>query len=249
MKKRVFFLTPIILIAFALAFSPAIANADHIIKGKKHTDAFNMMGRSEPEKDEDTTTWLGKDKMRQDVGEVTTLIRLDKNKMYMINHSEKSYSEMDLPFDLEKMLPPEAKQMMDAMDISSSITDTGETQTINNWKCKKYLVEISVSMMGMGMPIKMDMWTSKDLGVNLNEFKELYTKTLAANPMFKDIIQDFEKIDGYPVVTEFSMDMMGAQQKYREEVISVEKTGVPAGTYDLAEGYTKTTYNPFEQRR
>ena len=249
MKKKVFFLAPAILIIIALAFSPILANADHVIKGKKHTDAFSMMGRSEPAKDEETTTWLGKDKMRQDVGEVTTLIRLDKNKMYMINHSDKTYSEMDLPFKLEEMLPPEAKQMMDAMDISSSITDTGETQTINNWKCKKYLVEISVSMMGMGMPMKMNMWTSKDLGVNMNEFKELYTKTLAANPMFKDFIQDFEKIDGYPVLTEFSMDMMGAQQKYREEVTSVEKTGAPAETYDLPEGYSKTTYNPFDQRR
>jgi hypothetical protein len=249
MKKKVFFVIPIILIAFALAFSPAIANADHLIKGKKHTDAFNMMGQSQPEKDEEMTTWLGKDKMRQDVGEVTTLIRLDKNKMYIINRSDKTYSEMDLPFNLQDMLPPEAQQMLDAMDISSSITDTGETQIINDWNCKKYLVEISVSMMGMGMPIDMNMWTSKDLGVNLSEFKELYTKTLAANPMLKDFIQDFEKIDGYPVLTEFSMDMMGTEQKYREEVVSVEKTGAPAGTYDLPEGYTKSAYNPFDQRR
>jgi hypothetical protein len=135
------------------------------------------------------------------------------------------------------------------MDISSSITDTGETQTINNWKCKKYLVEISVSMMGMDMPITMDMWTSTDLGVDLKEFQELYTKTLAAQPMFKDLIQDFEKMGGYPVLTEFSMDVMGAQQKYREEVISVEKMNAPAGTYDLPEGYTKTAYNPLDQRR
>ncbi|UCE41734.1 MAG: DUF4412 domain-containing protein [Candidatus Aminicenantes bacterium] len=249
MNKKVFFLAPAILVIIAFAFSPILANADHVIKGKKHTDAFNMMGQSQPEKDEETTTWLGKDKMKQDVGETTTLIRLDKNKMYIINHSDKTYSEMDLPFDLEQMLPPEAKQMLDAMDISSSITDTGETKTINDWNCKKYQIEISVSMMGMGMPINMDMWTSKDLGVDLKEFKELYTKTLAANPMFKDFIQDFEKIDGYPVLTEFSMDMMGTEQKYTEEVISVEKMGAPAGTYDLPEGYTKTTYNPFDQRR
>jgi hypothetical protein len=99
------------------------------------------------------------------------------------------------------------------------------------------------------MPIKMDMWTSKDLGVNLNEFKELYTKTLAANPMFKGLIQEFEKMDGYPVLTEFSMDMMGTQQKYKEEVVSVEKKGAPAGTYELPEGYTKTAFNPLDQRR
>jgi len=83
----------------------------------------------------------------------------------------------------------------------------------------------------------------------LNEFRELYTKMLAANPMFKEFIQDFEKIEGYPVLTEFSMDMMGTAQKYTEEVVSVEKTSAPAGTYELPEGYTKTTYNPFDQRR
>ena len=139
--------------------------------------------------------------------------------------------------------------MMDAMDISSSVTDTGETQTINNWNCKKYLVEISVSMTGMDMPIKMNMWTSKDLGIDFDDFKELYTKNLEAQPVFKDFIKDFEKLGGYPVLTEFSMDMMGAQQKYREEVLSVEKKSAPAGTYDLPEGYTKTAFNPFDQRR
>ncbi len=249
MRKSAFLLTSIILIIFSLALSPTVSYADHVIKGKKHTDAFSMMGQSQPAKDEDMTTWIGKDKMRQDVGETTTLIRMDKNKLYIINHSDKNYSEMDLPFKLEDVLPPEAKQMMDAMDISSSITDTGETQTINNWNCKKYLVEISVSMMGMGMPIKMNMWTSKDLGIDLKEFKNLYTQTLASNPMFKDFIGEFEKIDGYPVLTEFSMDMMGTEQKYTEEVLSVEKTSPAAETYELPEGYSKTAYNPFDQRR
>lgn len=247
MTRRVIDLTAVVLIIFALAFIPSTVQADHVIKGKKHTDAMSMMGQ--PEKDEDTTTWLGKDKMRQDVGDVTTLIRMDQNKMYIINHSDKTFSEMDLPLNLDAILPPEAKQMMDAMDISSSITATGEKQTINDWTCEKYLVEISVSMMGMEMPIKMDMWTSKDLGVNLNEFKELYTKTLEMNPMFKDFIGEFEKIDGYPVLTEFSMSMMGTEQKYKEEVVSAEKMNPPAGTYDLPEGYTKTAFNPFDQRR
>jgi len=241
--------TSVTLFIIALVFSPALAHADHLIKGKKHTDAFSMMGQSQPEKDEDMTTWLGNDKMRQDVGDVTTLIRLDNNKMYIINHADKTYSEMNLPFDLEEMMPPEAKQMLDAMDISSSVTDTGETKTINGWNSKKYLVEISVSMMGMDMPITMDMWTSKDLGVDMKEFKELYTKTLAANPMFQDFIEDFDKMEGYPVLTEFTMDVMGAQQKYTEQVTSVEKKAAPAGTYELPEGYTKTAYNPFEQRR
>ncbi len=249
MKKRLVFMIPALLFMISLVLSPAIMKADQVIKGKKHTDAFSMAGQSQPAKDEETTTWLGKDKMRRDEGELTTLIRLDINKMYMIDHTDKTYSEMDLPFDLEAVLPAEAKQIMSSMDISSNITDTGETRTINDWKCKKYLVEISVSMMGMSMPIQMDMWTSDDLGIDMDQYKKLYAETLALNPMFQDFIEEFKKMEGYPVLTEFSMSMMGTEQKYREEVVSVEKKEAQADTYELPEGYTKTPFNPFDPRR
>jgi hypothetical protein len=249
MKKRWVFMIPALLFMISLVFSPSPLKADQVTKGKKHTDAFSMMGQSQPAKDVDVITWLGKDKMRRDEGDLTTLIRLDKNKMYIINHADKTYSEIDLPFDVEAALPAEAKQMMSTMDVSSTITDTNETQTINNWKCKKYLVEISVSGMGMNIPISMDIWTSNDLGIDLDQYKKLYAETLALNPWFQDFIEEFKKMEGYPVLTEFSMNMMGADQKYREEVLSVEKLDAPAGTYDLPEEYTKTAFNPFEQRR
>jgi len=42
------------------------------------------------------------------------------------------------------------------------------------------------------------------------------------------------------------LNMMGAEQKYKEEVISVEKIKAPAETYDLPQGYTKTAFNPLE---
>jgi hypothetical protein len=249
MKKRALFVIPALLILMNLVFFPSLLKADQVIKGNKHTDAFSMAGQSYPAKDEETTTWLGKDKMRRDEGETTTLIRLDENKMYVIDNTDKTYSEIDLPFDVEAALPPQAKQIMSDMEISSKVTDTGETQAINDWKCKKYLVDISVSMMGMSIPIKIIMWTSTDLDVDMDDYKKLYSEVLSLNPMFKDFAEEFEKIDGYPVLTEFSMDMMGAEQKYTEEVLSVEKKEAPAGTYNLPEGYTKTTFNPFEQRR
>jgi hypothetical protein len=178
-----------------------------------------------------------------------TLVRYDLNKIYLVTHSKKTYSEIDLPLDMETVLPPEAKQMLDQIEVSSSVTDTGETKTINNWKCKKYLVEIGVSMMGMSMPITMDFWTSKDLGIDEELYKKFYAETLSLNPMFQDMVNEFKKIEGYPVRTEFSMSMMGAEQKHWEEVVSVEKMSPPDGTYNLPEGYTKTEFNPFEQQR
>ena len=249
MKKSAIVVSLTFLFMLSLVFTSPPAQADQVIKAKRHTDAFSMMGQSQPAKDEEVTTWLSKDKMRRDEGDTMTLVRYDLNKIYWVNHPKKTYSEIDLPLDMETVLPPEAKQMLDQMEVSSSITDTGETKTINNWQCKKYLFEISVSMMGMSMPIKMDFWTSKDLGIDEEMYKKFYADTLSMNPMFQDMVDELKKIEGYPVRTEFSMSMMGAEQKYWEEVVSVEKMSAPAGTYDLPEGYTKTEFNPFEQQR
>jgi hypothetical protein len=249
MKKRQIFLIPVLFIILSIMLSPSLATADYLIKGRKHTDAFSMMGQSQPAKDEDITTWLSKQKMRRDEGDTTTLIRFDQNKLYMISHSDKTYSEMDLPIDLEKAIPPQAQQMLQSMQMTSKVTNTGKTQTINNWKCNQYLVEIAVTMMGMSMPIKMDIWTTEDLGVDTEMYKRFYAETLSLNPMMKDFAEEFNKMEGYPVLTRFTMDIMGNEQKSEEEVLSAEKKDAPAGTYDLPQGYSKAAYNPFQQQK
>jgi hypothetical protein len=211
----------------------------------KHTDAVTMMGQTQPAKDVEGVTWISKDKMSTSEGDVVTIIRFDINKIYQINHSKKTYSEIDLPVDLEKTLPPQGKQMLDMMEASVKVADTGETLKIKEWDCKKYLVEIDVSMMGMTMPMKMNIWTSQDIDINLDLYKKFNSEITEMNPFVKGFAEEFKKIRGYPILTEFSMKMMGTESKYREEVISVEKKDAPAGTYDLPEGYTKTAFNPF----
>jgi len=69
------------------------------------------------------------------------------------------------------------------------------------------------------------------------------------NPMFKDAMAELEKMEGITVLQKFSMTMMGAEQKFQEEVISVEKKDAPAGTYELPQGYTKKAYNPYAQKK
>lgn len=251
MRKKLFFWFTALVFAFSIILCPTQAKADIYIKKIKHTDAVTIMGQTQPAKDEEGATWMAKEKMREDEGEnKTTIIRLDLNKIYVIDHTQKTYSEIDLPIDLEKMLPAEAKQMMQMMQVTPKVTETNETKKIKDWNCKKYIVEIGISMMGMNMPMKMEMWVSKDLGIDLKLYEKFYTEFLGLQPMFKDFAEEFKKIEGYPVLTLFSMTMMGTETKYQEEVVSVEKKDAPAGTYDLIQGYSKTeTFNPFQQRR
>jgi len=236
------------LFAISLFFFPTLIKADVLIKKIKHTDkTIDMMGQPQPSKDEEGIVWMAKDKMRDDMGETSIIVRFDLKKIYIIDHSKKTYSETDLPIDLEKVIPPEAKQIMKMMQVTTNFSVTNETQKIKNWDCKKHLVEITVSMMGMKILIKMEIWASKDLGINLNAYHKSYSAILSTNPFTKGLSEEVKKMEGYPVVTIYSMTISGTETKYREEVVSVEKKGAPAGIYDLPQGYKKIPFNPLGQ--
>ena len=250
MKKKIVLGSIVTIFALMLIIFPQQGKADFFIKKFRHTDAVTIMGQTQPAKDEESLTWMGKDRMRQDEGNnKTTIVRFDLQKIYIIDHSQKTYSEIDIPIDFEKILPDQAKQMMQMMQVTPKVTKTEETQKIKDWNCLKYLVEIDISMMGMSMPMKMEMWVSKDLGIDLKAYEKFSSELLSLQPMFKNFAEEFKKIEGYPVLTLVSMEMMGTETKSREEVLLVEKKDPPAGIYDLPDGYTMTAYNPFEQRR
>ena len=251
MNKKIALWSTILVFVFSIALFPNPAKADIYIMKMKHTDAVTIMGQTQPEKDEEGVTWMSEEKMREDEGtSKSTIVRFDLKKIYVIEHDKKEYAEINLPIDFEQILPPEAKQMAQMMQVTAKVTETEETQKIKDWDCKKYLVEISLSMMGMNMPMKMEMWATKDLDIDLDLYEKFYTEILALQPMFKGFIEEFKKIEGYPVVTDMTMNMMGSEMKSHEEVVSVEKKDAPDGTYDIPGGYTKSpTFNPFDQKK
>jgi hypothetical protein len=235
-----------LLFSFFPLLSPSSAKADIIIKKSKYTES-TVMGQPQPAKNEEGKTWIAKDKMREDMAESSIIVRLDLNKIYTIDHSTKTYSEIDLPVELDKVIPPEAKQMLNVMQTkSSSVKETAETQNIRDWLCQKFLVDVEISMMDMDLPLKMEIWASRDLGIDLTSQKKFSDAILSLNPFTEGLIDEFKKIEGYPVLTISSMTMMGTETKEREEVVSVEKKGIPAKTFNLPKGYEKIPYNPFK---
>lgn len=249
MKKNKIFWITILLLFFLMILFPDLTKADIRIKKIRHTDETTaVMGKPQPAKDEKGITWLTKDKMREDMGETSNIVRFDLKKIYInIDHSKKTYSEIDLPVELEKYISPEGKHFMQMTEMTSSITDTGETQKIKDWNCKKYLIEITASMMGMNWPINIEIWACKDIKIDLKAYHKFYGAILSTNPFTKDLSEKFKKIEGFPVVTVFSMKMSGTETRYREEVISVEKKDARAGTYDPPKDYKKIPFNPFGQ--
>lgn len=225
---------------------PLILKGDVYIKRVKHYDPVSIIGHTEPAKDEEGGTWISKDKYRVDDGEKSTvIIRLDQRKAYIINHQTKTYSEADIPVDLKKILCPQATKFIENLVVSSHVSDTGEMKKIKKWKCKKYVIEIDASVMGIEVIVNQELWVSKKFAVRMNLYKKFEGELLGLNPLVITCLEEMKKIEGYPVLIKSSVKMIGAEKNSIEEVISVEKKSPPPGIYDLPQGYTKSGYNPF----
>jgi hypothetical protein len=208
---------------------------------------MNAKGEAISSAEESSATWISKDKFRQDEGDhTTTIIRLDREKLYHINHKDKTFSAMDLPLNLENSLPPEAKQIFQVMKMTSTVTKTSETQSIREWGCQMYLVDMSISVMGMSMPMKMEIWVSKETGINMKSFSLFYETLLSMNPFTIDLIEELRDIEGYPILTAITMSVEGKKTYSREEVISIENKKAPKNMYDIPEGYILVDYNPLD---
>jgi hypothetical protein len=252
----------IIMILIALIMLSSTLLGDIFMKQKSHTDGFQMMGQSQPAQDEIQEIWVTQDKIRSDSEKQSVILRLDQNKLYMLNHEEKTYAELPLDFgnmmdskmkeamEGEDMDPEQKEAMMQMMQgmgqIKVTITPTSETKKIGNWNCKKY-TQTMETMMG---PTTSEIWATEDLKMD----QDLYSKFMAAmsgqgmfGNMMADMAEEMKKIKGVPVLTVSTVNMMGASIKSTQELIEFKEGTAPAGIFELPKAYKKTDEMNFRQ--
>lgn len=233
-----------------LVFAAAQARADVFMKQKMHTDAMQIMGRSQPAKDSAMTIWLTENKVRMDNDDGTSsLLFADQKVLYMIDNNKKQYAEMPLDFDkmmqeaagenpkaAEAMahMPGFMKNMMQGM--SAKVTETNEVKTIGNWKCRKYLVEMNLGMAGT---TNAESWATEDIKLDYAKVFTAANAMMAAMPGFDKIIQEMKKIKGVVVYQTGKTSVMGAEVGTTTELVEAGDKAAPAGTYDLPAGYKK----------
>jgi len=170
--------------------------------------------------------WVAADRLRRDEGETSTIVRLDRGKVYVLNHADKTYLELAAP-DLQKLGAPAGAQM------KVQVTATGETKKVGTWNARKYKVEISNPE---GLHLDTTIWASKDVA-SYQAYGKLAAALAAMQPGSGEWARQMQQIEGFPVVQEADVTMGGSRFKTREELVAVETKDAPAGTYDPPAGY------------
>jgi hypothetical protein len=222
------------------------AAADSLLTLKSHTDAFQVAGESQPAADTDIRIWVSGDKLRRDEGEVTSILRLDRNKLYIVRHADKTWSELTLPVDFVRLMPKGSEQAGAAwaqqMKLTVQVQPSGETRTVGTWNAKKLRMDITNAT---GMKIANTLWLSKDVP-GWSALNRLASILAALQPGSESWVSALEKMEGFPVLQEEKVEAMGAHFNTREELLSIETRDANPTTYEPPAGYKQARYNPLE---
>jgi hypothetical protein len=220
----------LILIVTLVVISLALLRADVYIKQKTSIGAF--MGQ--PPKEVVQEHWLGKNKMAMISKDNSMILDIDAKKLYMVNHSNKSYVEASLPLDLTKLMPEQVAKMMKGMTegMTINVQPNGQTKKVANWNANGYDVKITV----MNMDMKMVFWASKDVPFDWKKYSNLYSEFYKAQfRMGEKFLEEFKKVQGFPVETE--VNTMG--MKATTTTVEISQKNPDSNTYSMPVGYAK----------
>jgi hypothetical protein len=172
------------------------------------------------------------DRLRRDEGDTSYILQLDRGKLYVVNHADKTYSELALPVDARKIgAPPE-------MQVTARVTATDETKKIGRWSARKYQVDITSPA---GLHLETTVWASPDVASH-QALTRLAASIAALQPGSADWAQKLAQIEGFPVLQEADVTMGKSRFKTREELVGIETKKAPGGTYEPPAGYTALPY-------
>lgn len=210
-------------------------SADVYIKSNVHTDAFAMMGKNQPAKDEVMEQWIGKNQMANITGDKVMILDMNKNVMFIVNPKEKTYIEAALPLDMSKLIPKEMAPMMAMMKMTVKVNPNGKTQKIGKWNCTGYDVDMTMSMMQM----KSKIWATTEVPFDWKSFSKMYANVAKMQFMDDSSTAEFMKINGYQIFSEMTMNVMGSDMKVTTQVSEITEKAAPAGAYSVPAGFTK----------
>jgi hypothetical protein len=230
-------------VLFVVLLFAGIAVADIKVVKQTHQDGFTIMGQTQPPEDRQQTTWIGKNMMYMDQGDSATIVRVDLMKLYVIDHTTKTYQVLDLPVDLSTLVPPEMQPMLAMMQFEVTVTPTEEHKQVGEWDARRYDMAMTSQMFSM----KSTMWVTKVAGYDPESFNSMYVHLNSLQPGMADAVKEMSKIEGLVVEQQGVMTMMGSEVGTSEKTISIDNIDAPAGTYDPPEGYTEKPFDFMER--
>jgi hypothetical protein len=177
-------------------------------------------------------TWIGEERFSRidRLNNVTTIVRRDLSKMYIVFHDHQDVVEIKLPFDLPAQLQPLFREV----GMSWTLNRLPDRKKIGQWDCTKVLIK------GRGaLTIDLELWVTPDTGIDTRAFHAMVGESLQASKIYRDMGEKLYGISpNFSIRTITTVEQLGMRVTTVSDVQSIEEKTAPAGTYDPPADYT-----------
>jgi hypothetical protein len=211
-------------------------NADYVVKTKIHivTGGFGDKGNSV--KEAISEDWISDNRMvtYKDRKNKVFIVDLAKKEMVLINHKAQKYLKVSLPFQMDNIISKEVTPLINMVKMKlSAVTPVNKTKKIGSWHCSKYDLELKM----VAGTIKMTYWVTTDVPFDWKKYAMMYSSVAKMN--FIENVEEFQKIKGYPILTEFESNIMGVSMKGTTTVLDISEKVPPTEIHSVPAGYEK----------
>ena len=247
----------VIFVLILILFFSLFLSADVYVKVMEQTEAYEMSGKRMPERVEIKEQWLAKDKFAVFSKDLNIIVDYQKEKIYFIVHKPKKYYEFPTSIDMEKLqelIPPKAAEIISSIKISDvKVNLNGQKKKVANWDCQRSEFEMVIMIPALNiMPkFKMKLWATKDVPFDYKKYAggmgEFYgnfvMKLLNVDENSKKELEKMDKIEGFQIAAEVTVNMFGSEINVESQVLEVTEKPAPAGIYSVPKDYTKGNLN------
>lgn len=209
-----------------------------------------------------TTNYLSDDHARMGSAEHDVIIDVKAGTMTTIDHQKKTYytvtktdiDEMNAKMK-EQMSSPEAKKGMEAlqgmsagMAASAEVKKTGETRKVGPYRCEVWEIKMT-PYSSMKECVTSEVKYPAHAYEAFKTFGENMRGASPFAPIAKSgesLVDKMKAIQGFPVATSMTSDIMGTKTTTETEVIEISRASIPASTWEIPAGYAKVD-NPMKK--
>jgi hypothetical protein len=181
--------------------------------------------------------WFTKDKIRNEMSYAdetsVAIIDLAADRIVMMPSEEKQYIQMKLADYQRAVSMRLSGSGLEDPEAKPRLNNTGEKKKIKDWECVKFVFE-----QGGKLPIKSELWVSKDTGIDFTAYMHLM-KSLGMQKMLGKLSQFVESIEGYPVQVKTTQTQHGQEVVSTVRVTRIALGPVDPALFKIPEGYKR----------
>ncbi len=229
----------VLLVLITMVFCGA-AFADIYVKEQFKREAFYRMGNMTPEVKRESEYWFGDGTLARVNQRRRMVLDTRQNRIILVNLGTKTYMELPLPIDVQKVRDPQLSNLMKMYQVVLKVEETGKKKKVKDWNCSGYkLVNRLMQNGNIATETETVHWVSEKM-----EFKWELVGRLTRN-LSTFIVEDeasldqLEKIKGFPLYSESVRHIEGTPIKSVREVVEISKKEPPKDVYSVPAGFKK----------